>query len=170
MVYNPPRQQRTVGGGPGDRHPDRPGGPGGPPPTPESITQLRTLLQAKGFADDDVMGRAELVAKDLARGVSGAKGESGRTQVRKVYNQARTLVGKARQKDFTAVRPDVRLLQAHIAYAVGRETLGPEFKVFFDAATDRLLRMNTGAELEAFLKFFEAMYAYFYFSTSKYGR
>jgi CRISPR type III-A-associated protein Csm2 len=140
-------------------------------PTSEALKSLKQLLTADkvSFADDRVMELAEMLGRDVAQGFRREKRESGKTQVRKLYGEIRALQGKAKG-GFAAIRPELGLIQAHVAYAVGRDTLTPEFKEFADEAIKRLLAAGTTDELDRFVKFFEAVYAHFYFQTSKHGQ
>jgi CRISPR type III-A-associated protein Csm2 len=140
-------------------------------PVSEALRSLKQLLTTDkaSFADDRVMALAEPLGRDVAQGFRREKRESGKTQVRKLYGEIRALQGKA-QGGFAAIRPELRLIQAHVAYAVGRDTLTPEFKEFADEAVKRLLSAGTTEELDRFVKFFEAVYAHFYFQTSKHGQ
>jgi CRISPR type III-A-associated protein Csm2 len=140
-------------------------------PVSEALRALKQLLtiDKASFADDRVMALAETLGRDVAQGFRREKRESGKTQVRKLYGEIRALQGKA-QGGFAAIRPELRLIQAHVAYAVGRDTLTPEFKEFADEAVKRLLAAGTTEELDRFVKFFEALYAHFYFQTSKHGQ
>ena len=140
-------------------------------PASEALRSLKQLLTTDkaSFADDRVMALAETLGRDVAQGFRREKRESGKTQVRKLYGEIRALQGKA-QGGFAAIRPELRLIQAHVAYAVGRDTLTPEFKEFADEAVKRLLAAGTTEELDRFVKFFEAVYAHFYFQTSKHGQ
>lgn len=143
--------------------------PSGPPPS-EALGNFRQRMAAKvSFEDDSVMALAESLGREFALGFRREKRESGRTQVRKVYGEVRALQEKAKG-GFDKIRPELRLIQAHVAYAVGRDTLTPLFKQFADEAIARLLAAGTKDELDRFVKFFEAMYAHFYFHTSKYGQ
>jgi CRISPR type III-A-associated protein Csm2 len=140
-------------------------------PVSEALRSLKQLLAGDkaSFADDRVMALAETLARDVAHGFRREKRESGKTQVRKLYGEIRALQGKAKA-GFAAIRPELRLIQAHVAYAVGRDTLTPEFKEFADESVKRLLVAGTTEELDRFMKFFEALYAHFYFQTSKHGQ
>ena len=138
----------------------------------EALKSLKELLTADkaSFADDKVMALAEALGRDLAQGFQRKeKKESGKTQVRKLYGEIRALQGKAKT-GFAAIRPELRLIQAHVAYAVGRDTLTPEFKEFTDESVKRLIEAGKADELDRFIKFFEAVYAHFYFQTSKHGQ
>jgi CRISPR type III-A-associated protein Csm2 len=138
---------------------------------PESLGQLKQRLAAgASFGEDRIMELAEALALDIARSFGRKeKKESGKTQVRKVYGEIRALQEKAKG-GFAAIRPELRLIQAHVAYAVGRDTLTPDFKELADEAIKRLLLAGKKEELDSFVKFFEALYAHFYFQTSKYGQ
>jgi len=122
-----------------------------------------------GFEDDRVMALAESLGREFAQGFRKEKREGGRTQVRKVYGEVRALQEKAKG-GFDSVRPELRLIQAHVAYAVGRDTLPPAFKEFADEVIARLLAAGRKEDLDRFIKFFEAMYAHFYYHTSKHGQ
>jgi len=141
------------------------------PQTPESLKQFKELLSRQiSFGHDSIMELAETLARNFAQSFGRKeKKESGKTQVRKVYGEVRALQEKAKA-GFDPVRPELRLIQAHVAYAVGRDTLTPEFKDFADAAVKRLLEAGQAEELDRFVKFFEALYAHFYFQTSKHGQ
>ena len=168
MAYTPNPNQRSAGPGRGPGF----GGPGkGVPPASEALRQFKDRLSAKdSFGGNSIMELAEGLARDFAQGFGRKeKKESGKTQVRKVYGEVRALQEKAKA-GFEAVRPELRLIQAHVAYAVGRDTLTPEFKEFADAAVKRLLEAGRPEELDRFVKFFEALYAHFYFQTSKHGQ
>lgn len=168
MAYTPSPGQRSAGPGRGAS----PGGGGmRVPPQPEALRLFKQrLAAAASFGDDDVMELAEGLARDLAQSFNKKeKRESGKTQVRKVYGEVRALHEKAKG-GFEAIRPELRLIQAHVAYAVGRDTLTPEFKEFADEAVKRLLAAGRTEELDRFVKFFEALYAHFYFQTSKHGQ
>ncbi len=164
MAHEQGRGGRAGGSGRG------PGmGGGGQPALPQSLQEFKRLMAEKaGFGEDRVMGLAADLGRDLAQGFRREKREGGRTQVRKVYGEVRALQEKA-AAGFDAVRPELRIIQAHVAYAVGRDTLTPLFKEFADVSVIRLLQAGTKDELDRFLKFFEALYAHFYFQTSKHG-
>jgi CRISPR type III-A-associated protein Csm2 len=129
----------------------------------------RCMASKASFADDVVMELAEDMARDFAQSFRREKKESGKTQVRKLYGEVRALQEKAKA-GFDLIRPELRLIQAHVAYAVGRDTLPPDFKEFADEAVKRLLDVGKNEELDRFVKFFEALYAHFYFYTSKHGK
>ena len=164
MGFQPSHGQRQGGPGRG------PGGGGGQLSLPQSVQEFRRVMGEKAsFSDDGVMKLAEQLGKDLAAGFQNKdKKQSGRTQVRKVYGEVRALQEKAKS-GFNVIRPELRLIQAHVAYAVGRDTLTPPFKEFADRSVARLLEAGSKEELAGFLKFFEALYAHFYFHTSKVG-
>jgi CRISPR type III-A-associated protein Csm2 len=166
MAYTPNPSQRSAGPGRGLGF----GGPGSRVLS-EALRRFKELLSNKAsFGDDPIMELAEHLARDFAQGFGRKeKKESGKTQVRKVYGEVRALQEKAKA-GFEAVRSELRLIQAHVAYAVGRDTLTPDFKEFTDTAVKRLLEAGRPEELDRFVKFFEALYAHFYFQTSKHGQ
>jgi len=158
MAYTPNPHQRSGGQG---------RGPGMPMPAPSEVLKQfkQSLAAGASFGDEQIMGLAETLAADLE---GGFKNESGRTQVRKVYGEVRALLEKGKG-GFDAIRPELRLIQAHVAYAVGRGTITPQFKEFADEAVKRLIAASQKEELDRFVKFFEALYAHFYYF-SKCGR
>jgi CRISPR type III-A-associated protein Csm2 len=141
--------------------------PGGAPPAQDgAVRRFKDEIGKCRFVDDPVMKLCSDLGRELAQGVSGVQRDNSLTQVRKFFNQVRVLQGQARAADdFSAVRPGLRVLQAQVAYAVARRNLSLDFKKCFDAASEKILASENGnRELEDFVKFFEAMYAYFYFT------
>ncbi len=155
MAFNQPFGQRPPGPGRGPRT-----GGAGPRtgPMPKALEAFKLALsQRVGFADDRIMALAEDLAGELEGGFGS---DSGRTQVRKLYGEFQALRKKAKAgSDF---RPELRLIQAHVAYAVARRALTPHFKVFADEAVKRLIEAGDVEELVRFVRFFEALYAHFY--------
>ncbi len=140
---------------------------GGPPPAADSaVRRFKEQLSQARFVDDCVMELCEGLGRELARGVGAMQRENSLSQVRKFFNQVRVLQAQARSaEDFGSVRPSLRVLQAQVAYAVARRNLTPTFKECFDAAAGKILASKDGArDLADFVRFFEAMYAYFYFT------
>lgn len=136
-------------------------------PPPQSLQDFEQLMVKKSsFSDDNVMKLAASLGSDLAKTFEGRKGEGGTTQVRKIYGEVRALQKKAED----TIRPEIRLIQAHVAYAVGRKTLPGPFKKFADLAAERLLVSEAiKDEINRFVKFFEAMYAHFYYTSKMEG-
>ena len=155
---------------PGDRGGQRPGGRGPEEPRQnEALARFQLLIKNQRFTDDEVMRLTDDLGKSLAfnpqgRGEREGK-ENTRTQVRKFYNLVRVTNTSASSPEKTeTVKLRLRMLQAQVAYAVARKTISPDFKKFFDTSLDKII--NSGdlkGTLDDFAKFFEALYAYFYF-------
>jgi CRISPR type III-A-associated protein Csm2 len=130
----------------------------------QALQKFRLLIQTKPFTDDEVLEHAQALGRELANyRPKGEKGDS-RTQVRKFYN----LIRVANNTEESTAKVKLRLLQAQIAYAVARDTLSKDFKSFFDAALEQILKQgNVKERLNEFTSFFEAFYAYFYFHSPK---
>jgi CRISPR type III-A-associated protein Csm2 len=130
------------------------------------VRRFKVQIADSRFVDDSVMALCADLGRELAQGVGGMQRENSLTQVRKFFNQVRVLQNQARStEDFGSVRPSLRVLQAQVAYSVARKNLSPAFKECFDAAAEKILASEEGGrELDDFVRFFEAMYAYFYFT------
>jgi CRISPR type III-A-associated protein Csm2 len=139
-------------------------------PQPQSLLDFeRRMAEKASYGGDSVMELAADLGRDLAKSYRARRGEGGTTQMRKVYGEIRALQEKARS-GLDAVRPELRLIQAHVAYAVARDTLPILFKKFADLAIARLLLPGTTKdEIDRFVKFFEAVYAHFYYTSKKEG-
>jgi CRISPR type III-A-associated protein Csm2 len=115
------------------------------------------------------MRLCEKLGRSLAGGIKSMQRDNSLTQIRKFFNQVRVLQNQARSsEDFAAVRTSLRVLQAQVTYAVARGNLSSDFKICFDEASKKILASSNGRQdLEDFVRFFEAMYAYFYFEQKK---
>jgi CRISPR type III-A-associated protein Csm2 len=137
-----------------------------PDPT---VTKFKQLIQTKSFKDDEIMQLSEALGKSLAstrRRGEGEGKEATRTQVRKFYNLVRVAQTSASAQGVLpgTVKVKLRSLQAQVAYAVARGTIGMPFKDFFDASLNKVIGSpNLKESLAEFAVFFEALYAYFYF-------
>lgn len=155
------RPHREGGGSPRqDEH-----GPGHQGPS-QAIAKFKQAIASKGFTDDEVMRQSEELAKSFIKsGNKEGEKENSLTQVRKFYNQVKVVQQKANAAvDFNIIKPEVRLLQAQAAYAVGRKLLTGDFKDFFDEAAKKIIKEGQES-LNDFAKFFQSVYAYFYFYT-----
>ncbi len=153
-----PDRNRQSGRSPGRQSPQQPVQPS------QALQRFKELIRTKSFTDDEVLEQAQALGKELASyRPKGEKGDS-KTQVRKFYN----LIRVANNTEESTAKIKLRLLQAQIAYAVARETLSRDFKSFFDAALEQILKSGDVKErLKEFASFFEAFYAYFYFYSPK---
>ncbi len=130
-----------------------------PPRVNEALNKFCILIQNKRFTDNDVLSLNEELGKSL----------TGRddtiTQINKFYN----LVKVAEVTDSAQLAIKLHVLKAQITYATARETISPDFKKFFDASLEKILKNNNPNERKEWLKdfavFFESVYAYFYFYT-----
>ncbi len=143
--------------------------PAGRPPQQQeqpsqALQRFKELIRTRSFTDDEVLEHAQALGEELARYRPKGEKSDSRTQVRKFYN----LIRVANNTEESTAKIKLRLLQAQIAYAVARETLSLNFKSFFDAALEQILKSDNAKEqLKRFTSFFEAFYAYFYFHSSK---
>lgn len=134
---------------------------GGQPRTNEALNKFCNLIQNKRFTDNEVLNLNEELGKSL----------TGRddtiTQVNKFYN----LVKVAEATDVNQIAIKLHVLKAQVTYATARDTISPDFKKFFDASLEKILKNNNQNERKEWLKefatFFESVYAYFYFYTKK---
>lgn len=139
------------------------------PPDP-TLDKFKQLIRDKSFRDDEIMELSDKLGKSLARS-SQKRGEgegkdATRTQVRKFYNLVRVAQTSASAQGVSpeTVKVKLRSLQAQVAYAVARKTIGKPFKEFFDASLTKVIGSpNLKEALAEFAVFFEALYAYFYF-------
>lgn len=158
-------QQRGEGGF--GRRDNRDTGQRGPS---QEIVNFKEAIASKRFIDDEVMRQSEKLAEKLTERIDESKKENSLTQVRKFYNQVKVVQQQANAEnaDFNTLKPKVRLLQAQAAYSVARGLLTGDFKVFFDAAAEKIIKEGKEA-LNEFAEFFQAVYAHFYFHTKTGG-
>jgi len=150
----------------------RQGGHQGEPRSSSALAKFKQLIQTKGFTDDEVMKLSEELGKSLI-GASQSRGEregkeDTKTQVRKFYNLVRVANISASAPDAApeTIKVKLRTLQAQVAYARGRKTIGDEFKEFFDASLNKVIGSDDlKKSLGEFATFFESLYAYFYYHT-----
>jgi CRISPR type III-A-associated protein Csm2 len=129
-----------------------------------ALNSLKNLLEKekKSFTDDEVMELCEELGKTLARKKRrDEKKENTNTQVRKFYN----LIGVVKtKKSDEKIKISLRTFQAQVAYAIARKTINEDFKEFFDVSFKKVLGSpEITKTLDQFTKFFEAVYAYFYY-------
>lgn len=129
------------------------------------VDEFKDLIRRKSFTDDEVMKLSDSLGKEL----SSYKNENTTTQIRKFYNLMRVAETQTQDKPDLA-KLKLRTIQAQVAYAAGRETLGREFKSLFDASLKKIIESgdeNINAEFKAFMTFFESLFAYFYFHAKR---
>lgn len=128
------------------------------------LEELDKVLRDHSFTDEEVLNKSEQLGKDFyQKNIS-------TTQLRKFYNQLNSLardVSKSDEKDLSA---QLRILQAQVAYSVGREQIEAIFKEFFDICSNKILKARGEVFkklLKDFVKFFESVYGYFYYYEKK---
>ncbi len=117
-------------------------------------------IDEKNFLDDEILKSSEKLGKFFADlGIAN-------TPFRKFFNQFRILSGKS----IADLKIQLRILQSQIAYSVGRaesghgsETLKKEFKELLDKCINKIIASQNEKEYSNFMKFFESLYAYFYY-------
>jgi len=117
-------------------------------------------IDEKNFLDDEILKSSQKLGKFFADiGIAN-------TPFRKFFNQFRILSGKS----VADLKIQLRILQSQIAYSVGRaeaghgsETLKKEFKELLDKCINKIIASHNEKEYANFMKFFESLYAYFYY-------
>lgn len=138
------------------------------PEANQSLTKFKELVSKhKHFEHDDILVLAEELGKSLSyyKPERGGK-ENTRTQVRKFYNLvkvAQTAAKSSKSPSEAKVKVKLRTLQAQVAYAVARKTIGADFKAIFDTSLNLIITGETIRLLDEFAVFFESLYAYFYY-------
>ncbi|MEQ8170817.1 MAG: type III-A CRISPR-associated protein Csm2 [Candidatus Eremiobacterota bacterium] len=126
----------------------------------EVLNNFIKTIDEKNFLDDEILKSSEKLGKFFADlGIAN-------TPFRKFFNQFRILSGKS----ITDLKIQLRILQSQIAYSVGRaetghgsETLKKEFKELLDKCINKIIASQNEKEYSNFMKFFESLYAYFYY-------
>ena len=116
------------------------------------VQVFRSRIKDGGFLDEKVLVLAEPIGDKLA-------GATSKSQLRKFYNSLKALE-REREED---LKPQIMLLKAQIAYAQGRRSTRREFEAvrkFLDAGLDQVLKDTD--RLDAFLKYLEIVYGFFY--------
>lgn len=82
------------------------------------------------------------------------------SQLRNFFNDVRSIEAKVKAgNSFDEVMPHILMLKAKAYYAAGRNNKLKPFKEFITKYVDRI---ETKEDFDAFVKFFEAVVAYFY--------
>lgn len=126
----------------------------------EVLNNFIKTIDEKNFLDDEILKSSEKLGKFFADlGIAN-------TPFRKFFNQFRILSGKS----IADLKIQLRILQSQIAYSVGRaesghgsETLKKEFKELLDKCINKIIASQNEKEYSNFMKFFESLYAYFYY-------
>lgn len=157
--YGQPRgPQRPGGGGPGQG----PRGGGGPPRQEEAQTIDLSAVALKAPT-------AELfdeVAKAAAKTVSDNRKRNKPSQIRKFFDElvmwesklGSIRDGEERNARFREYLPFIRMLNAKVAYAEGRELVDKNFQALVGHC---LKQVDDAATLRAFKLFFEAFLGYY---------
>jgi CRISPR type III-A-associated protein Csm2 len=131
----------------------------------EILEKFKVLIKNKSFIDDEVMS----LSKDLGESLSkDEEKENTKTQIRKFYNLVKVAQNSAHAKEIDMVKVKLRTLQAQVTYALARKIISKDFKDFFDESLNQILKSpDLKQSLSDFAVFFEALYAYFYFYSTK---
>lgn len=129
-----------------------------PPRTPLDMKFLSSGYYSdpeKKKLREDLIGEAEKLAKTFAT----LKPELTSTQLRKFFNEVRSLEDRT-EENFDEQKALVLMLKSKIAYSVGKKTskTPKEFKDFIDACIDRI---DDKKDFDGFVKFFENVVGYF---------
>lgn len=124
-----------------------------------SINEYTNLISAqKSFVSDDVMKLCETLGEAVAKY---SEKNNSKTQMRKFYELVQNINRKPNED---LIKVKLRILQAQVAYAVGRKHLGRDIKQLFDVSVEKIVASeNLKKELNEFATFFEAFFAYFYY-------
>ncbi len=100
-------------------------------------------------------------ADKLGKKFSELKPELTSSQLRKFFNEVRSLEAQVEEK-FDEQKALVFMLKSKVAYSVGKKTskTPAEFKDFIDACIDKI---NDEKDFKGFVKFFEAVVGYFFY-------
>ena len=102
-----------------------------------------------------VTTKAEKWAKSFIRGMK-------MHQLRRFYNEVKSLEAKVEAGDFDKTLPLIRMLQSKVAHACpkrGERKVPPEFKDFIDEC---IKAIRNEEDFKAFVLVFEAVVGYFY--------
>jgi len=130
------------------------------PVNKDVLNNFIKTIDEKNFLDDEILKSSQKLGKFFADiGIAN-------TPFRKFFNQFRILSGKS----VADLKIQLRILQSQIAYSVGRaeaghgsETLKKEFKELLDKCINKIIASHNEKEYANFMKFFESLYAYFYY-------
>lgn len=123
-----------------------------------------TCLSSGYFSDTEKQKLKENLigpeAEKLGRILANLEPELTTTQLRKFFNEVRSL--EERMKDDNFQKALIEMLKSKAAYAVGKKTskAPEEFKDFMDACIGKI---NDEKDFYGFVKFFESVVGYFYY-------
>jgi CRISPR-associated protein Csm2 len=103
--------------------------------------------------------KAEEVARDLV-GNNPQKPKLKSSQLRKFYNEVKSLAAKAEVEGFERVKPLVRMLKAKVSYQKGRGVVPADFVRFISENVDKI--QGEADFTQGFVKHFEAVVGYYY--------
>lgn len=123
---------------------------------------MRFLLSGYYSDKEKKKLREELISKEadeLGKKFASLKPELTTTQLRKFFNEVRSLEERV-EENFDEQKALVLMLKSKVAYAVGKKTSKTprEFKDFMDACIDNI---NDKKDFDGFIKFFESVVGYF---------
>ena len=121
------------------------------------------------ITNPEMLGCSQTLAESLYETTRSSRQKSDTVnQFRKVFNEIRGLnniVGSPAK-----IGVELRMLQARIGYAAGRNNISQAFKMVIDNCIEKMLELNDfKVQLSGFCEFFEALYAYyhFYYTTAR---
>lgn len=124
--------------------------------------------KANNEIDPDLFStKAEDLAKEIFDQSSNKKNKP--TQIRKFYDEVLRFSSMLKNKpdDFNNVLPYIKMLNAKVSYALGRDLVSYSFKDFIAGS---LSQINDPKDFEVFANFFEAFmgfYKYYYEKTQR---
>lgn len=103
----------------------------------------------------------KIEAEKLGKTFATLKPELTSTQLRKIFNEVRSLEERVAE-NFDEQKALILMLKSKVAYSVGKKTskTPKEFKDFIDVCIDRI---NDKEDFDGFVKFFESVVGYFYY-------
>lgn len=125
------------------------------PVNKDVLNNFIKTIDEKNFLNDEILKSTDGLGKYFAllENVSN-------NQARKFFNQFRILS----EKSASDLKIQLRIIQSQVAYSVGRKVMEKDFKIFLDKCIEKILsKENIKKEFNEFMKFFEALYAYFYY-------
>lgn len=110
--------------------------------------------------------KAEKLAKEINGEQQRSKGANKPTQIRKFYEEVLRFDGmlKTNPNDFDNILPYLKMINAKVAYAVGRDLVTKGFKDFISTS---LNQVKDKADFDAFAGLFEAFMGYYKFYVEK---
>lgn len=103
---------------------------------------------------------AEKLAKEIGENAKKVRRLDKRSQIRKFYDEVLNFASRLQSKpdDFEKMLPYIKMLNAKIAYAEGRELISKNFKNFISEALNQIKDKD---DFDVFVSFFEAFMGYY---------